>query len=111
MDCMARFGRVALLGCTRKSDFTIDYYRKVHGPGITLIGAHTNARPTEESHFGWWTRWDDERALRALHESGRLEFSSMVSERHPISDYKTVYDRLAAEKTFPVVQFDWRNEA
>ncbi|MBE6750811.1 MAG: hypothetical protein E7560_06585 [Ruminococcaceae bacterium] len=40
LDCMARFGRVTLLGCTRVSDFTIDYYRKVHGPGITLIGAH-----------------------------------------------------------------------
>ena len=41
LDCMARFGRVALLGCTRNSDFTIDYYRKVHGPGVTLVGAHT----------------------------------------------------------------------
>ena len=27
LDCMARFGRVALLGCTRESDFSIDYYR------------------------------------------------------------------------------------
>ena len=45
LDCMAKFGRVALLGCTRRSDFTIDYYRKVHGPGITLVGAHTMARP------------------------------------------------------------------
>ena len=45
LDCMARFGRVALLECTRSSDFTIDYYRKVHGLGITLVGAHTNARP------------------------------------------------------------------
>lgn len=110
LDCMAPFGRVALLGCTRKSDFTIDYYRKVHGPGITLIGAHTNARPKEESYSGWWTRWDDTRAIRTLYESGRLEFASMVSELHPISNYKAVYDRLAAEKTFPVIQFDWRNE-
>ena len=45
LDCMAKLGRVALLGCTRNSDFTVDYYRKVHGPGISLIGAHTNARP------------------------------------------------------------------
>lgn len=41
LDCMAKFGRVALLGCTRDKNFTIDYYRKVHCPGITLIGAHT----------------------------------------------------------------------
>ena len=39
LDCMAKFGRVALLGCTRNSDFTIDYYRKVHFPGISLIAA------------------------------------------------------------------------
>lgn len=38
LDCMAKFGRVALLGCTRNSDFSIDYYRKVHIPGITQIG-------------------------------------------------------------------------
>jgi threonine dehydrogenase-like Zn-dependent dehydrogenase len=111
LDCMARFGRVALLGCTRKSDFTIDYYRKVHGPGITLVGAHTNARPKQESYHGWWTRWDDEKALRALHQSGRIEFASMVSEIHKIADYKEVYHRLATEKSFPVIQFDWSDLA
>ena len=31
LDVMAKFGRVALLGCTRHSDFQIDYYKKVHG--------------------------------------------------------------------------------
>jgi len=111
LDCMARFGRVALLGCTRKSDFTIDYYRKVHGPGITLVGAHTNARPKQESYHGWWTRWDDEKALRALHQSCRIEFASMVSEIHKIADYKEVYHRLATEKSFPVIQFDWSDLA
>ncbi len=107
LDCMARFGRVALLGCTRRSDFTVDYYRKVHGPGITLVGAHTNARPKVESYPGMWTRWDDEKALRALHESGRLEFASMVSEIHPVEEAPAVYHRLATEKFFPVVQLNW----
>ena len=37
LDCMARFGRVSLLSCTRISDFTVDFYRKVHYPGIHLI--------------------------------------------------------------------------
>ena len=107
LDCMARFGRVALLGCTRNSDFTIDYYRKVHGPGITLIGAHTNARPKVDSYHGWWTRWDDEKALRKLHQMGRIEFASMVSEIHPVEEAPKVYARLAAEKFFPVVQHFW----
>ena len=51
LDCIAKLGRVALLGCTRNSDFTIDYYRKVHGPGITLIGTHTLARPETKAQI------------------------------------------------------------
>ncbi len=107
LDCMARFGRVALLGCTRNSDFTIDYYRKVHGPGITLVGAHTNARPVVESYPGMWTRWDDVKALRQLHATGRVEFASMVAEIHDIAAAPEVYGRLATERFFPVVQYNW----
>jgi threonine dehydrogenase-like Zn-dependent dehydrogenase len=54
LDCMARHGRVSLLGCTRNSDFKIDYYRKIHYPGIELIGAHTGARPENDSRPGFW---------------------------------------------------------
>jgi len=108
LDCMAPFGRVALLGCTRHSDFTIDYYKKVHGPGITLIGAHTLARPKKESFHGWWTTRDDVLAIQKLVELGRLEFSSLVGEVHTPEEAPEVYNRLAHEKAFPVVQFDWR---
>lgn len=108
LDCMARFGRVALLGCTRNSDFTIDYYRKVHGPGITLVGAHTDARPRQESHHGWWTTIDDIMAVKALYRCGRIEFASLVEETHSPVEAGEVYARLAVEKAFPLVQFDWR---
>ena len=108
LDCMARFGRVALLGCTRSSDFTIDYYRKVHGPGITLIGAHTMARPDAESHGGWWSLPDDISALTALTRLGRLQLASLVDETASPADAPAVYHRLATQKAFPVVQFDWR---
>ena len=107
LDCMARFGRVALLGCTRNSDFTIDYYRKVHAPGITMVGAHTNARPKTESYPGMWTTIDDMRALQNLVLTGRLDFTSMVAEVHTPRDCHQVYHRLATEKTFPLIQFDW----
>ena len=107
LDCMAPFGRVALLGCTRDKEFTIDYYRKVHGPGITLIGAHTAARPKEESHGGWWTQKDDVQALIKLHAFGRLSLGELVEEVHAPEEAPAVYDRLAREKSFPVVQFDW----
>ncbi len=111
LDCMRPFGRVALLGCTRSSDFSIDYYHKVHGPGITLIGAHTNARPKEESHGGWFTHEDDIRAVLDLIRYGRLSLSSMIKETRVPSECAAVYERLANDPAFPtVLQFDWTKE-
>ena len=107
LDCMARFGRVALLGCTRNSDFTIDYYRKVHGPGITLVGAHTAARPSRNSSDGWWTERDDFEAVLTLTRLGRIRLSDLVAETHSPQEAPQVFTRLCTEKTFPVVQFDW----
>ena len=109
LDCMAKYGRVALLGCTRSSDFTIDYYRKVHGPGITLIGAHTNARPDHESAPTLWTTRDDVLAVQKMVRHGRLSFIDLVEETHSVNNYRSVFDRLANEKSFPVIQLDWRS--
>lgn len=110
LDCMAKFGRVALLGCTRESDFTVDYYRKVHAPGITVIGAHTIARPENESHPGWFTHRDDIKAALKLCGGGRISFENLVEETHSPDECSDVYNRLIFDKNFPVVvQFDWRN--
>ena len=109
LDCMRKFGRVALLGCTRSSDFSIDYYRKVHGPGITLIGAHTRARPEKESHGGWWTERDEALAIIKLLETGRLDFDSLIEEVSSPQEHKEVYKRLIEEPAFPILQFDWSN--
>ncbi len=108
LDCMAPRGRVALLGCTRHSDFTIDYYHKVHGPGITLIGAHTDARPREESYGGYWTAQDDMNALIRLSRSGRIRLAALVDETHSPLEAPEIYTRLVSEPSFPLVQFDWR---
>lgn len=108
LDCMAKFGRVALLGCTRSSDFTIDYYKKIHGPGITLVGAHTMARPNVESHAGWFTHRDDIKAVLKLILGGRINISEMIKEVHSPADCTEVYTRLVNDKNFPIlVQFDW----
>ncbi|MBE6537245.1 MAG: zinc-binding alcohol dehydrogenase [Ruminococcaceae bacterium] len=108
LDCMAKFGRVALLGCTRNSDFTVDYYKKIHSPGITVIGAHTIARPEYESHPGWFTHRDDISAILALISGGRIELDSLVSEVHSPNECGEVYERLVFDKDFPIgVQFDW----
>jgi len=108
LECMQKMGRVALLGCTRSSKFEIDYYGKVHGRGISLIGAHTMARPKNESSSGLWTDADDLRAVLNLIKGKRLNFKDMISEIHFPSEAQTVYDRLVNEKNFPIgVLFDW----
>lgn len=108
LDCMAKMGRVALLGCTRNSNFKINYYKKVHGPGVSLIGAHTLARPEKESSPYLWTTHDDVMAIQKLVMHNRMNLKSLVEETHSPADAAKVYKRLAEEKTFPVVQFDWR---
>lgn len=109
LDCMQRFGRVALLGCTRDKNFVVDYYRKVHGPGITLVGAHTMARPDTQSSPGMFTQRDDMLSLLKLMRGGRLDFSGEIDETHSPNDCAAVYERLINEKNFPaLVQFDWR---
>lgn len=109
LDCMAKFGRVALLGCTRNKNFTIDYYRKVHAPGISLIGAHTQARPMVESHSAYFTHNDDIRAQLRLISNKRVDLKSMIDETYSPEDCGEVYTRLATDRNFPTfVQFDWR---
>lgn len=108
LDCMARFGRIALLGCTRNKEFHIDYYRKVHGPGITIVGAHTDARPRQESSDGWFTAKDDMESILKLIALGRIEPSAMIDEVYKPEDCTAIYDRLVHDRSFPAVaQFEW----
>ncbi len=108
LDCMKEMGRVALLGCTRSSKFEIDYYAKVHGRGISLIGAHTMARPKKESSSGLWTIEDDVKTVFNLIVGGRLNFKDMICEIHSPADAQEVYTRLVNDKKFPIgVLFDW----
>lgn len=111
LDCMAKFGRIALLGCTRDKNFTIDYYKKVHCPGITLIGAHTMARPQSESHPGWWTTSDDKKAILKLLLKKRITFGDLINEVREPGEAGAVYKRLAFDKAFPTgVLFKWTDE-
>lgn len=109
LDATAWRGRVALLGCTRHSAFAIDYYRKVHGRGVTLVGAHTMARPKKESSEGWWTERDDAEAFLRMLSLGRVSLAGFTDEVHAVDDAPAVYTRLAAGGSFPTVQFDWQS--
>ncbi len=107
LSCTARFGRVALLGCTRTMT-EVDFYHDVHRPGIELIGAHSGARPVAESHSGVFTEMDDCRVILAGLDAKRFDFSPMISEVVSPADAPAVYARLAEAKDFPVgVVFDW----
>lgn len=103
LDCMANMGRVALLGCTRKSDFTVDYYHKVHGKGVSLIGAHTLARPCFESSPGLWTQSDDKLAFLNLIKYKRINVGDLISEVHSPIDAPKVFLRLLQKR--------WQNKA
>lgn len=108
LDCMRPAGRVALLGCTRNSNFTIDYYRKVHFPGISLIGAHTGARPNHESSAGLFTHRDDIQAVLRLCAMGRIDIKRMTGVFYSPADCQEAFNGLIYDKNFPiVVQFDW----
>ena len=107
LDVMAPMGRVALLGCTRNSDFSVDYYHKVHGRGVALFGAHTWARPAAESSRGLFTHRDDAQTFLKLLGLGRLSADGYVADVRSPAECGAVYSRLAKGGLFPITQFDW----
>lgn len=107
LDVMAPMGRVALLGCTRNSDFSVDYYHKVHGRGVVLYGAHTWARPVNESSPGHFSHRDDAQTFLKLLALGRLSVDGYVKDVRKPSDCGAVYANLAKGGAFPITQFEW----
>ena len=110
LDCMAPFGRVALLGCTRNPNFTVDYYQKVHRPGVKLIGAHNFVRPKVESYPHHWTHHDDCRAILDMIASKRIQVEPIVSRIESPVNAPQIYNELCDDKNFPMgTVFDWRD--
>jgi len=108
LTCVARKGRISLLGCTRVSDAPIDFYKYVHVPGVSLIGAHTFVRPKEDSSPGYWTTKDDYRTLLTLIAAGRLAVRPIISEIVSPERAPAIYTRLAEDKQPPLgIVFDW----
>lgn len=109
LDCCAPFGRIALLGCTRVSDASIDFYTQVHRPGIQLIGAHTDARPQLESSPHMWTDKDDQNALIRLMATGRLKIPVKPEHVYKPEDAPEVYTALSYSSDFPIFNaFNWQ---
>lgn len=106
----ARFGRLALLGCTRVSDAAIDFYQEVHRPGVEIIGAHTQARPENDSRPHAWTWRDDARAVHDFMSDGRIDMTKILSAIYSPAEAPAVYTTLAeTPQTFPIgAVFDWK---
>ena len=60
-----------------------------------------------ESSSGLWTTRDDVYTQLRLLSMGRLDYKQLIDEVHSPFDARIVYDRLANDKHFPIVQFDW----
>ncbi len=110
LECASWMGRISLLGCTRVSDCSVDYYQQVHRPGVKLIGAHNFVRPKVESYPHHWTHQDDCKAILDMISAGRVQVSPIVSRVVSPADAPEIYNQLCDDPAFPMgTVFDWRN--
>ena len=110
LECASYMGRISLLGCTRVSDCSVDYYQQVHHPGVKLIGAHNFVRPKVESYPHHWTHQDDCKAILDMISAGRVKIAPIVSRAVSPEDAPGIYDQLCDDPKFPMgTVFDWRN--
>ena len=109
LECASRMGRISLLGCTRVSDCSVDYYQQVHCPGVKLIGAHNFVRPKVESYPHHWTHQDDCKAILDLIAAGRVQVAPIISRVVSPKVAPEIYNQLCDDPEFPMgTVFDWR---
>ncbi len=110
LECASWMGRISLLGCTRDSDSSVDYYQQVHKPGIKIIGAHNFVRPKLESYPHHWTHHDDCRAIIDMIASKRVLVEPIISRVENPENAPQIYNELCDNPEFPMgTIFDWRN--
>ena len=109
LECASWMGRISLLGCTRVSDSSVDYYTKVHRPGVKLIGAHNFVRPKFESYPHHWTHHDDCTAILDMISNKRIQVKPIVSRIVRPESAPKIYKELCESKNFPLgTVFDWK---
>lgn len=110
LECASRMGRISLLGCTRVSDCSVDYYQMVHRPGVKLIGAHNFVRPKYESYPHHWTHHDDCGAILDMIATKRIQVEPIISRVETPENAPKIYNELCDDKNFPMgTVFDWRD--
>ena len=109
LDFTAPGGRVTLMGCSRTPTREIDFYRQVHRPGISIIGAHNMARPLYEATPGCWTMREDMALLLRLFSAGRIHPERLISQIVAPSCAPEIFARIAkGDPELLGVLFDWR---
>ncbi|MBR5026907.1 MAG: hypothetical protein IKX48_17715, partial [Victivallales bacterium] len=109
LELTARFGRIALVGCNRMPTEKIDFYNLVHRPGISVIGAHNMARPSQERRPGIWTMKEDMALLLRFLSAGRLQVKPLLSRIADPSEAPGIYDSIFARDFNHLgFVFDWR---
>ena len=76
-------GRVVLLASTRGETERVNFYRDVHGKGLTVLGAHNSVRPRHESSPNFWTLRDDWELSLQLIAHHRVVVAPMITHRLP----------------------------
>ncbi len=110
LECASWMGRISLLGCTRVSDSTVDYYQQVHRPGVKLIGAHNFVRPKHESYPHHWTHHDDCNAILDLISAKKIKVAPICSRVVKPEAAPKIFDELCNDKNFKIgTVFDWRD--
>lgn len=76
-------GRVVLLASTRGETERVNFYRDIHGKGLTVLGAHNSVRPRHESSPHFWTLRDDWELSLQLIAHGRVVVAPLITHRMP----------------------------
>lgn len=93
LQAVRNFGRVVLLGSTR-GDSTVNFYKDVHKKAVTIVGAHIDANPKQESRPGFWTWQDEARCFMALLQSARVSLQPLITEQVHWSRVQEVYKEI-----------------
>ena len=108
LECTARNGRISLLGCTRISDQTIDFYKYVHCKGISLWGTHTSARPQSDRTEWGWPEVDDYKTFFKLVKAGKLDVAPIISEIASPENAREIFEKIGMHHNPPLgILLDW----
>ena len=87
-------GRVVLLASTRGETERVNFYRDVHGKGLTVLGAHNSVRPRHDSSPNFWTLRDDWELSLQLIAHHRVIVAPLITHRLPGIEAAEAYQLL-----------------